>query len=107
MNNIRRGLAWHLVNPDCADFIDEVLSRAATGDNPRVQNGGRNADVLDIFDMVRGGIVRGNPAGGGQTTGSIAGGHPGVLMAPTLFGGNPTASEKTSGQLGLDTCTVA
>ena len=102
LNNIRRGLAWYLVNPDCASFIEELLNQTATGENPRVRNEGRDADILDVFDIVRSGIVRGTPIGGGQAVGSVGEGHPGVLMGPTIFGGSPTMSEKASIELGMD-----
>jgi hypothetical protein len=93
LNNIRRGLAFHLLNTDCANFIDELLNRTATANNPRVTVETRGADVLDIFDMLRASITRASNAGGGQQLGSIGGGDASIKVSPTIFGGNPTAAK--------------
>lgn len=102
VDNVRRGLAWYLVDPKCASFISDLLNRVSTGDNPLVADG----DILAIFDTVRGqrGIVRDNSVGGGEARGSIGGrgGGAQLVIAPTRFGGNLTASEKTGIQLGID-----
>jgi hypothetical protein len=102
VDNVRRGLAWYLVDPKCASFISDLLDRVSTGSNPLVANG----DLLAIFDTVRGqsGIVRDISVGGGEARGSIGGrdNDAQMVLSPTRFGGNPTASEKARIQLGLD-----
>jgi hypothetical protein len=109
LNNARRGLASYLINPDCANFIDNLLNTAARGDNPRVGSGGRDADILDVFDLARSRITRGIPAngGGGQATGSVAMNTAGVILAGTRFGrADYTANQKANSVLEGDIHTL-
>jgi hypothetical protein len=111
LNNARRGLASYLINPDCANFIENLLNTAAMGDNPRVAGAGRDADILDIFDLARTRITRGNPAGGGsgQSTGSVATKDPGVILGGTTFAssrGEYSPAEKANLQLEADIHTL-
>ncbi len=105
-DGIRAGLAAYLLNPKCAGFISKLLHIASikvAKDNPLVAKG----NLLDIFDMVRGqlGIVRDNLIGGGEARGRLGGvraDRAQMALATTRFGGNPTASEKATIQLGND-----
>lgn len=98
LDNARRGLASYLINPDCSSFIENLLNTAAMGDNPRVGSAGRDADILDIFDLARTRITRANPAGGGggQAIGSVGTNDPGVILAGTTFARGYTATEKAN-----------
>lgn len=102
VDGVRAVLAKYLSNSDCANFISNLLGRVASAGNPLVTGG----NLLGVFDAVRGqrGIVRDNSVGGGEARGSIGGRDGGaqMVLAPTRFGGNPTANEKTRIQLGID-----
>jgi hypothetical protein len=105
LDNARRGLASYLINPDCSNFIRDLLNTTETGDNPRVGGAEGDADILDNFDLARSRITRGSPVGGagGQAMGSVRGKDPGVLLTGTSFGRpDYSAREKANIQLEVD-----
>jgi len=73
---IRSNLEKALKDPDCENFIKDLLSKAASDNNPLVEGG----DILKIFDKVR--LTRGLGAGGGQAIGSFATGDPQIDFRP-------------------------
>jgi RHS repeat-associated protein len=96
---IKKGIEEALKNPECADFVKELLDAVATKGNPLYKNG----DISALFDSLasqsKGGFTRTAPpgsAGYGNASGLVSKGDASIY----LFG-NPNIS--SAAQTILDT----